>query len=248
MLSLHYYSADLTRAVDDLYPMDTVPDSIDDASLRPHALATHLLDRATVQLPSVRYLGFRIEPPKSNITSALSISPEVITTADCGEESAATWRLQQCREFLPFEERVRMVSAEQADVVQPAAVAAGTAFGIGVGDTSARAVTLLEGHDGEGAIAATGASGGLGSGADSGAAAKKFPVVLADYLSDASTVGMAVVDQPGTGLTTALLSFLEWYCRGEAAGGRRVRVILNGRRSWDIRCHTGGGAETFTGK
>ena len=71
--------------------------------------------------------------------------------------------------------------------------------------------------------------GGREGGGGSGAVAKKFPVVLADYLEDTSTIGMVVVDQPGTGMTTALLGFLEWYCRGEAAGGRRVRegVVRN---------------------
>lgn len=66
----------------------------------------------------------------------------------------------------------------------------------------------------------------IGHGTDSGdgaaGTAKRLPVVLADYLGDTSTIGMAVIDQPGTGMTTALLGFLEWYCRGEASGGWQV--------------------------
>lgn len=60
--------------------------------------------------------------------------------------------------------------------------------------------------------------------AAAGAAAKRLVVVLAEYLENKTTIGMVIVDQPGTGLTTAMLGFLEWYCRGEAVGGRQVSV------------------------
>lgn len=211
-------SKDLTRVFDEIYPVHSVPDRIDDASLRPHAFASHLLERATVKLPSVRYRGFRVEPPTSSMPTTASTSQNAATITDSfEEESAAAWRFQQRREFMPFEERVRRVSTVQHQSTRTGTTAAAAAAPATVGNSA-----IAVGDHANGGVIPEYSPGAADTNTST-AAAKRFPVVLADYLGDTSTIGMAVVDQPGTGLTTALLSFLEWYCRGEAAGGRRVR-------------------------
>lgn len=193
------------RVFDEVFPTHSIPERLDDASLRTHALSAHLLERAVVTLPSVRYRGFRVEPPISSIPTVASTSKKAVSTADSAEDSAVAWRFQQRREFMPFEDRVKRVSMAAA--------------------TAATAAPALEGNGVAPTAAVGDHAGGGGAISDGGTAvgAKILPVVLADYLGDASTIGMAMIDQPGTGLTTALLSFLEWYCRGEMAGGRRVR-------------------------
>lgn len=197
------------RIFDEMFPTHSVPERLDDASLRTHALSTHLLKRAVVALPSVRYRGFRVEPPISSIPTVASTSPKAASAVDSAEDSAVAWRFQQRREFMPFEDRVKRMSLAAGTAIVSAAP---TVEGNGAAPTAA-----VEDPAGEGGAMSDGASCGTA------VAAKMLPVVLADYLGDASTIGMAVIDQPGTGLTTALLSFLEWYCRGETAGGRRVR-------------------------
>lgn len=241
-----------------MYPLRTVPNRLDDASLRPHALAGHLVQRATVQLPGVRYRGFRSEPLASTSTGASSsatLASSKVSTAIA--DASAAWRLQQRREFIPFEERVKRVSLEEEQGVSDGGDAGReTAESIAAAEketAGGRAATAVAGDvaaeerrrsvkpgsparkglrdiagDGRnvgvreryGSVAPN-TGRGTGDGGTAGTA-KRLPVVLADYLGDTSTIGMAVVDQPGTGMTTALLGFLEWYCRGEASGGRQV--------------------------
>lgn len=204
----HSFRADLARVIDNVYPIRTVPDRIDDYSLRAHALAGPFLERAVVQ-PSVRYRGFRVELPAATTTTAVTSSKAAVTVATGGESSAA-WRLQQRLEFIPFEERVRRMSIDEEDSRHRVSGTAAMAEAAGIV-----------------AEAANASAGGNVHGGEVGAAssAKRFPMVLADYLTDASTIGMGVVDQPGTGLTTALICFMEWYCRGEVAGGRVVSEV-----------------------
>lgn len=252
---------DLSRTIEDLYPFSTIPDWFDDASLRQHALACRLLERVDVQLPTVRYRGFRPDPAAVGVasTAALPTGTSSYVGAGVSNAASAAWRLEQRREFLPFEERVKRMSIVR--VIGEVAVgstmdSAGVATAEGVvrsgsktaasmptvGEDAARGISTNTadafgdrnsstdgGRDASRAGEKSGskaffsaATSGGGSSAGAGAA-KRLPIVLADYLGDTSTIGMAVVDQPGTGTTTALLGFLEWYCRGEAAGGRQVR-------------------------
>ena len=68
-----------------------------------------------MQLPVVRYRGFRPDPPPASGAgdaaglSAATSSAAVTAVADA---ASAAWRLQQRLEFFVFEERVKRVSAE----------------------------------------------------------------------------------------------------------------------------------------
>ncbi|CBN74759.1 hypothetical protein Esi_0041_0099 [Ectocarpus siliculosus] len=248
-----YPKNDLSRAIDRLYPMHTAPDRLDYVSLFPHASARNLLNAAVVKLPVVRYRGFRPEP--SAVTGGvlaspgLAVSPAASTAVTAATAAAAAaaaasaaWRLQQRLEFIPFEERVKRMSGEAqggGDISSAAAAHAAAADG---GTAAAVRVDLSLGSDGRRGTARslgttpaeTGSEGTRDGAAGSGAApastpavaAKRLAVVLADYLGDKTTIGMVVVDQPGTGLTTALLGFLEWYCRGQVAGGRKGVTVV----------------------
>lgn len=234
----------MSREIEDMYPLHTVPNRLDDGSLFPHTFAGQLLHHAVIELPLPRYRGFRPDPPPpasgarivaAGLTSA--ISPSKSTAVD--DASSAAWRLQQRLEFIPFEERVKRVSIEttgepvgsvtgvSSTGSATAAMAGGNDAGGGLSSTTAGpAVTekysrvnssVTSGNGGASHATRVSAGSAAGSGA-----AKRLPVVLADYLEDKSTIGMVVVDQPGMGMTTALLKFLEWYCKGEEAGGRKV--------------------------
>lgn len=291
---------DLSRAIEAIYPLRTTPDRIDGASLYPHVSASHLLDRAVVQFPVVRYRGFRPDPQPANAAGAVSRgdspSVRVVGAATAVADAAsAAWRLQQRLEFIPFEERVKRLSVddESEDVVDDqtstkTAVASVSALGAadsegiasrkdqcqaadytimgtgkiddGVGpvatrrsglspsekiacaserkDSSISGDNAIRSNNGDDAVTdirrAHGRKGARTFGAcdapatnnvgtaSVAAGAKRLRVLLADYLGDTSTVGMVIVDQPGMGMTTAILAFMEWYCRGEAAGGRQV--------------------------
>lgn len=213
-----------------------------------------------MQLPVVRYRGFRPDPPPASGGAADAARVNAATSSTSvtavAEAASAAWRLQQRLEFFVFEDRLKRVSTElmsgggggAADGGAAAVIAAAAAeklpgenlgkggFGgiLQADGAELPLITAVAGNSSRsGAPHPTAAGnssrsrsavGGRGGEGGSVAAAKKFPVVLADYLEDTSTIGMVVVDQPGTGMTTALLGFLEWYCRGEAAGGRRVRA------------------------
>lgn len=252
---------DLSRAIDRLYPLHTAPDHLDYASLFPHASARNLLNAAVVKLPVVRYRGFRPEP--SAVTGGVLASPGLAVSpgssaaataataaAAAAAAASAAWRLQQRLEFIPFEERVKRMSGEAQEGGNTSAAAAAHAAAADGGTAAAARVDRSLGSEGRQGTARSlgtapaemsGEGAGdkaAGSGASTAAtpavAAKRLVVVLADYLGDKTTIGMVVVDQPGTGLTTALLGFLEWYCRGQVAGGRKVRTAPNlvVRMSW----------------
>lgn len=246
-----------------MYPLRTAPDRLDDASLFPHVSARYLLDHAAVQLPIIRYRGFRPDPPPVSsaaapglaagsaaagaTSSTIGLGVAAAAAAAAASAASAAWRLQQRLEFIQFEERIRRVSGDaQGDSgggdrnpaggeggwrnERPAAeVAASGDSGAG-GNPSDRHAKA--GH--EGAVTTSADSGGETTGVGRGtasaataaaapvAAAKRLVVVLAEYIEDKTTIGMVIVDQPGTGMTTALLGFLDWYCKGAAAGGRQV--------------------------
>lgn len=278
--------SDLSKAIDAIFPLKTAPDRMDHSALFPHVSARNLLDHAVVQLPVVRYRGFRLDPPPvtlaavpqgltapppgafaSAATAATTGVAEAAAAAAAAAASAA-WRLQQRLEFIQFEERVRRVSGDTTGVSDggESAPAAASGWPDGQGGGTNEATAAVPGGGGGGGGAGRGHNlgghdvendreDGLDSnlngkygGGDSHrdamggdsvrrgtlvraasaasaapvAAAKRLVVVLADYLEDKTTIGMVIVDQPGTGMTTTLLGFLDWYCRGEAAGGRQV--------------------------
>lgn len=208
---------DLSRAIDSMYPLKSAPDRLDDLSLFPHALAGHLLDYGVVKLPIVRYRGFRPEPLPAR--GAAATGGLVAIASPAADAASAAWRLQQHLEFIPFEERVKRVSTEpeSGDAVHE------EQNGVEEITAEQEATETTNNHHAGAVGGTTSATGGSMPGA---AAAKRLAVVLADYLGDTSTIGMVVVDQPGMGMTTALLKFLEWYCKGEAAGGRQVREAV----------------------
>lgn len=181
--------------------------------------------------------GLAASPAASTAVTAASAAAAVAAAA------SAAWRLQQRLEFIPFEERVKRMSGEAQEGGDTSAAAAAHAAAADGGTAAAARVDRSLGSDGRQGTARslgttpaeTGSEGtgdvAAGSGAAPAAtpavAAKRLAVVLADYLGDKTTIGMVVVDQPGTGLTTALLGFLEWYCRGQVAGGRKVRTATS---------------------
>lgn len=247
-----------------MYPLRTVPGNLDDTSVVPHVLAGHLLDRAVIQLPSVRYRGFQTDPSLvSGAVATAGLATVVSSSAVAAKAVSAAWNLQQRLEFFPFEERLKKVPVENDitdAVVEPLTGATAVAVAVGTARGGAAGSMLAHGANNKTAVAGrtrsdeveeglliatsetaagrdrnhTDGGGGIIMNArvDKGTtaaptssmagAAATMPVVLADYLGDTSTIGMAVVDQPGMGMTTALLGFLEWYCRGEATGGRQV--------------------------
>eukprot|EP00903_Cladosiphon_okamuranus_P012671 g11851.t1 len=259
---------DLSRAIDTMYPLRTAPDRLDDASLFPHVSARRLLDLGVVQLPVVRYRGFRPDPPPATSAVAAGLSAGsaaacavssttgqgVVATAAAASAAAAAaasaaWRLQQRLEFIQFEERIKRVSGEARGESEGGDRSDG---GGGWANEGPAAEVAPSGDSGVGGRCSdrntkAGSGGALTTSADSGgdttgvgrdtagvamttapavAAAKRLVVVLADYVEDKTTIGMVVVDQPGTGMTTALLGFLDWYCRGGAAGGRQGVTVV----------------------
>lgn len=256
-----------------MYPLRTAPDRLDDASLFPHVLARHLLDHAVVQLPVVRYRGFRPDPPPATSAVAPGLSAgsaaagAASSTTGPGVAAAAAsaaWRLQQRLEFIQFEERIRRVSGEAkgeggggdcADGGSGWANEGPAAEVTPSGDSgvegsrsdrfgkagSERALTTSADSGGDTTGVGRGRAGAATATAAPVAAAKRLVVVLADYVEGKTTIGMVVVDQPGTGMTTALLGFLDWYCRGGAAGGRQVGHLEMDREkrvdSWCEGCY-----------
>ncbi|CAM9469568.1 unnamed protein product, partial [Scytosiphon promiscuus] len=240
---------DLSRAIDALYPLRTSPDRLDDGFLFPHAMARSLLEAAVVKLPVVRYRGFRPEPPAAtggasatsglaSVSAAALIASPTAATAGAAAAAAAAaesaaWRLQQRLEFIQFEERVKRVSREEPRGSGSGDIVASLERSDGYGAPSISGPGQLDAIDTGGDIAGGTKvhRGGVGldvasAAAEAGATAKRLVVVLAEYLENKTTIGMVVVDQPGTGLTTAMLGFMEWYCRGEAAGGRQGVAVV----------------------
>lgn len=205
-----------------------------------------------VVAPGVVTAGSTVANTTSNTTTVTAVAEAAVAAAAVAAASAA-WRIQQRLEFIQFEERVRRVSDDAQGESgggggggggAGAAAAATAAQGAGAGAHDATGAATVQGgagcvgdnhgigtSSGGDAVGGATASSGVAHGTTSVttpppagvATAKRLVTVLAEYLEDKTNIGMVIVDQPGTGMTTAVLGFLDWYCRGETAGGRQVR-------------------------